>query len=254
MEFATIALLLAGAFFAGLVDAIVGGGGLIQIPLLFTALPAAPPATVFGTNKIAAVFGTAFAASRYARRIEVPWRLALPSAVAAFAASYAGALSVALLPKEWLRPLVLLLLVGVAVHTFLRKDFGTASAARSARRWDPLLAAALGAVLGFYDGFFGPGTGSFLLFLLVRLFALDFLRASASAKFINAATNLGALAYFVPAGQALWQLGLLMAVSNIAGAWVGAHLAIARGAAFVRKVFLGVVTVLIARFAWDTFA
>lgn len=246
-------LLCGGAFFAGLVDAVVGGGGLIQVPLLFSALPAASPATLFGTNKLSSVFGTAFAAWRFGRSIRVPWHMALPAAGAAFAASYGGALTVALLPKDLLRPLVLLLLVAVAIYTFVRKDFGACDAGRIHGRRDMLLAVVLGAVIGFYDGFFGPGAGSFLLFLFVRFFAWDFVRASAAAKIVNAATNLAALLYFVPSGNVVFRLGLAMAVFNMAGALVGSHLALRHGTRFVRRLFLIVVSMLIAKFAYDTF-
>ena len=243
----------AGAFLAGLVDSIVGGGGLIQIPLLFGALPAAPPATLFGTNKLSAVFGTSIAAWRFGRRIAVPWRTALPAAGAAFAASFGGALTVTLIPKEILRPLVLVLLMVVTGYTLLRKDFGLADGGRTRRPRDLPLATTLGAIIGFYDGFFGPGAGSFLLFLFVRFFALDFLRASAAAKIVNAATNFAALLYFVPSGSVIWRLGLTMAVMNIGGSLLGSQLALNRGTRFVRKVFLMVAVLLIGRFGWDTF-
>jgi uncharacterized membrane protein YfcA len=246
-------LLCAGAFFAGLVDAVVGGGGLIQVPLLFSALPAASPATLFGTNKLSSVLGTGFAAWRFGRSIRVPWHMALPAAAAAFAASYAGALTVALLPKDLLRPLVLVLLLAVAVYTFVRKDFGSDDGGRIHGRRDMTLAVVLGAVIGFYDGFFGPGAGSFLLFLFVRFFAWDFVRASAAAKIVNAATNLAALLYFVPSGNVIFRLGFAMAAFNIAGSLVGSHLALKHGSTFVRKLFLIVVSVLIAKFAYDTF-
>jgi hypothetical protein len=246
-------LLLGAAFFAGLVDAVVGGGGLVQVPALFATFPAALPATVFGTNKLASVFGTSAAAWRYARRIELPLAIALPAALAAFAASYGGALVVALLPKEWLRPLVLVLLVLVAFYTMMHKDFGTADGGRIYRGRDRLLAALLGALIGFYDGFFGPGAGSFLIFMFVRVFALDFLRASASSKVVNAGTNLAALLYFVPSGNVLVAIGLGMAAFNIAGSFVGSHLALTRGALFVRKIFLLAVGLLIIKFAYDTF-
>lgn len=247
-------LLLAGmAFVAGLVDAVVGGGGLIQIPALFTVLPQAMPATIFGTNKLAAIFGTASAAWRYARRIEVPWRAALPAAAAAFVCSYLGAMAVSLLPREVLRPLVLILLILVALYTFARKDFGSIDHGRHHGSADMLLAMLFGAVLGFYDGFFGPGTGSFLIFVFIRFFGLDFLRASSAAKIVNVATNAAALLYFGAHGQVLWTVAALMAAFNIAGAVFGTHLALRHGSGFVRKVFLAVATALIVKFAYDTF-
>jgi len=248
-----LVLLCAAAFAAGLIDAVVGGGGLIQIPALFSVLPQASPATVFGTNKLASIFGTASAAVRYARRIDVPWRAALPAAFSAFALSYFGAMTVTLLPKEWLRPLVLLLLVVVTAYTYAKKNLGAVDQRRTHGRKDMLLAACFGGVIGFYDGFFGPGTGSFLIFMFVRFFGLDFLRASVSAKIVNAATNLAALLFFGANAHVLVATGLAMAVFNIGGSLLGSHLAIRHGAGFVRRVFLGVAGVLIVKFAWDTF-
>jgi hypothetical protein len=244
--------LCAGAFLAGLVDAVVGGGGLIQIPLLFNALPNAAPATLFGTNKMASVFGTGSAAWRYARRVAVPWRAVLPAAVSAFVLSYAGAMTVAILPPVLLRPVVLALLIAVAAYTYLRKDFGAADRGWNHGPGDGLIAVLVGGLIGFYDGFFGPGTGSFLIFLFIRFFGLDFLQASAGAKVVNASTNVAALLYFGPHGNLIWPLGLAMALFNITGAVVGTNLALRHGAGFVRRVFLFMAVVLILKFAYDT--
>lgn len=253
MEPIDLILLCAAAFAAGLIDAVVGGGGLIQIPALFSVLPQAQPATLFGTNKLASIFGTTSAAFRYARRIDVPWRAALPAALSAFVLSYFGAMTVALLPKEWLRPLVLALLVIVTVYTYVRKDLGAVDQRRVHGRRDMLLALLFGGVIGFYDGFFGPGTGSFLVFMFVRFFGLDFLRASVSAKIVNASTNLAALLFFGANAHVLLATGLAMAVFNIGGSLIGSHLAIRHGAGFVRRAFLAVAGVFIVKFAWDTF-
>lgn len=252
VEPADLILLCAAAFAAGMVDAVVGGGGLIQIPALFGAMPQAQPATVFGTNKLASIFGTASAAMRYARRIDVPWRAALPAAAAAFLLSYFGAMTVAWLPKDWLRPLVLVLLVVVTLYTYARKDLGAVDQGRRHGPRDMVLAVFFGGLIGFYDGFFGPGTGSFLIFLFVRLFGMDFLKASVSAKIVNAATNLSALLFFGAHGHVLVATGLAMAVFNVGGAQVGSHMAIRHGAGFVRRVFLLVAGVFIIKFAWDT--
>jgi len=248
----TFGLLLLAAAFAGFIDAVAGGGGLIQVPALLTALPGESPATVFGTNKGSSIFGTANAAWRYARRIALPWQVALPAAAAAFAFSFGGAALVSLAPKEWLRPLILVLLVAVFIYTMFKRDFGTVALAPafSGSATRPALLA--GAVLGFYDGFFGPGAGSFMIFAFVRFFGLDFLRASSAAKVVNFSTNLAALAWFAPTGHVLWQLALAMAIFNIAGAMVGSRLAIRHGSGFVRGVFLAVTAVLIAKFGYDT--
>lgn len=251
MEFV---LLGAAAFVAGLIDAVVGGGGLVQIPALFSVLPRETPATLFGTNKCSSVFGTANAAWRYARRVEMPWRTTLPAAAAAFACSYLGAMAVAWLPRDLLRPLIFVLLVLAAVYTFVRKDFGSLHRPQHAGNRELAYALLLGGGIGFYDGFFGPGTGSFLIFLFIRCFGFDFLHASAASKVVNVATNLAALAYFAPAGHLLPLLAAMMALCNIAGSVTGTHLALRHGSGFVRRFFLLVVSALILRFAWDTFA
>jgi uncharacterized membrane protein YfcA len=246
-------MLLAAALFAGFVDAVAGGGGLIQVPSLLMALPAESPATVFGTNKLASIFGTGNAAVRYARRISLPWRIALPAAAAAFLFSFVGAMAVAWLPKSVMRPLVLGLLVLVLIYTVIKPNFGAVSGVQLAavqERWWALL---VGAVLGFYDGFFGPGAGSFMIFAFVHWFRLDFLHASSASKVVNFSTNLAALCYFVPSGHVLWMVGLSMAVFNIAGAILGARLALRHGSGFVRGVFIVVASVLIARLGYDTF-
>jgi uncharacterized membrane protein YfcA len=218
------------------------------------ALPAESPATVFGTNKLASIFGTGNAALRYARRIALPWGIALPAAIAAFVFSFAGAAAVAWLPKDVVRPLVLALLVVVMIYTVVKPNFGAVAGERLATHPERRLALLAGAVLGFYDGFFGPGAGSFMIFAFVRFFRLDFLHASGAAKVVNFSTNAAALAYFVPSGHVLWITGLAMALFNIAGALLGARLALRHGSGFVRGVFIVVAALLIARLGYDTFA
>lgn len=245
-------LLVLAAFFAGAVDAVVGGGGLIQVPALFAVYPQASPATLFGTNKMASVWGTANAAWRYARHIAIPWRVVLPAAFTAFVFAYLGALSVAWLPKDAVRPVVLILLVLVTGHTLLRKDLGLHHRPRFAGSAALFAALLLGGAIGFYDGFFGPGTGSFLVFLLVRGFGFDFMHASAGAKIINVATNVAALLFFVPQGYWLPEVALAMALANVVGSIAGSALALRWGSVFVRRVFLLGAGALILRFAWDT--
>lgn len=247
-------MLLAAALFAGFVDAVAGGGGLIQVPALLVALPAEAPATVFGTNKLASIFGTGNAALRYARRISLPWGLALPAAAAAFLFSFAGAMAVAWMPKEVVRPLVLGLLVLVLVYTVVKPGFGVVSGVRLAPGKERPRALLMGAVLGFYDGFFGPGAGSFMIFAFVHWFRLDFLHASSAAKVVNFSTNAAALAFFAPSGHVLWLTGLGMAMFNIAGAVLGSRLALRHGSGFVRGVFIIVASLLIARLGYDTVA
>ncbi len=255
MDFITpeIMALLFAALMAGAIDAVVGGGGLIQIPALFVAFPNESAATLFGTNKCASVVGTANATWRYARQVKMPWRTILPAAFAAFAFSYIGAVAVTWLPREIVRPLILLLLILSAVYTLKRKDFGLLHRPVHAGHRELVYAVLLGGVIGFYDGFFGPGTGSFLIFLFVRFFGFDFLHASAGAKVVNVATNLAALGYFLPNAYVLPVLAAAMAVANVSGSIMGTRLALKHGSGFIRQLFLITVAVLIVKFSWDTF-
>lgn len=244
-------LLGCAAFLAGLVDAVVGGGGLIQIPVLFSVFPKEIPATLLGTSKLAGVFGTSAAAVNYARRVQVAWSAAAPAAMAAFALSFVGAYTVTRVPGDFVRSLLPVVLLAVAIYTFTKKDFGSIHAPVHSGVTEKLVAVGMGACIGFYDGFFGPGTGSFLMFLFVRFFGFDFLSASAAAKVVNVACNIAALLWFGYSGHLLWQLGLLMAVCQVAGSLVGTRLAIRHGSVFVRKLFLVVVSLLILKTSYD---
>ena len=246
-----VLLLALAAFLAGLVDAVVGGGGLIQLPVLFSAFPREMPATLLGTSKLAGVFGTSAAAVNYARRVRVAWSAAAPAAFAAFSLSFVGAWTVTRVPGDFVRNLLPLILIAVAIYTFRKKDFGVTHAPLHSGRREQGLALLMGAGIGFYDGFFGPGTGSFLMFLFVRFFGFDFLSASAAAKVVNVACNVSALLWFGYSGHLLWQLGLLMAVCQVAGSLVGTRLAIRHGSAFVRRLFLVVVSGLILKTGFD---
>jgi len=248
----TLVLTLA-SLFAGFIDSIVGGGGLILVPALFSVLPGTAPATLLGTNKSASVWGTAAAAAQFHRRVGLRWRNLLPAGVLAFAGSLAGAWAVTVVPGEFLRKLLPVILVALLVYTLARKDMGVHHAPRFSGRAELLATAAIGALLGIYDGFFGPGTGSFFVFLFVRWLGYDFLNAAGSAKMLNVMTNLGALLLLGLKGHVLWQLGLTMAVANVAGSVIGARVAIRHGATFVRKVFIGVVAALILKTAYDAF-
>lgn len=245
-------LLACAAFLAGLVDAVVGGGGLIQIPAIFAVLPKEVPATLLGTNKLASMCGTTVAAAKYARRVKVAWSTAAPAAVAAFALAFVGAWTVTRVPGDFVRSLLPLILLAVAVYTFKKKDFGSVHAPVHSGMKERWLALGVGASIGFYDGFFGPGTGSFLIFLFVRFFGFDFLGASAAAKIVNVACNVSALLWFGYSGHLLWQLAALMAVCQIGGSLVGTRLALKHGSGFVRKLFLAVVSVLIVKTGYDT--
>ncbi len=241
----------AAALFAGFVDAVAGGGGLVQLPALFAVLPDTSAATLFGTNKAASICGTTTAASQYLRRVRLPGAMLATALAGALVGAWLGARTVSALPPEVIRPAVLMLLVGVALHTFRRRELGTFHTPRVKGRAALLAGTVTGLVLGFYDGLFGPGTGAFLVFVYVRVFGYDFLHASAAAKFVNVATNAAALTWFAGHGHLLWPVAGLMAACNVGGAVLGSRLALRFGAPFVRRVFLGVVCVLIAKLAVD---
>jgi uncharacterized membrane protein YfcA len=246
-------ILCAAAMLAGMIDAVVGGGGLIQIPALFSTLPTAAPATLLGTNKLASIWGTSAAALNYARRVRIEWNAAMPAALAAFCFAFLGAFTVTRVPSDFVRKLLPVVLLAVALYTLWRKDFGSAHAPAHEGWMERAIAILVGCGIGFYDGFFGPGAGSFLIFLFVRFFGFDFLAASAVSKIVNVATNLAALLWFGYSGHLLWQVGAMMAVCNVAGSLVGTRLAIRHGSGFVRKIFLVVVSILIAKTSYDAF-
>ncbi len=245
------AALLALAFFAGLVDSVIGGGGLIQVPALLVFLPGVPVATIFGTNKIISLAGTSVAFAKLAGAVPVPWKSMLPAAMIAAVFAFIGARAVSAIDPALLKPLILFLLVAVACYTLMRKDFGALHQPKFAAQHERLVAIAIGAALGFYEGFFGPGTGSFLIFAFVGFLGFNFLTASVSAKIVNITTNLAATAWFAYSGNILYKLAIPMALCNVAGAWVGAHLALNRGSKFLRVFFLCVIAALICRFGWD---
>lgn len=250
MDFLVLAL---AAFLAGFVDAVVGGGGLIQLPALFSVLPNTVPATLFGTSKLAGIWGTSVAAMNYMRAVRLDWSVVLPSSFVAFMFAFAGAFTVTHLPPTYLRMALPFILAAVAVYTFMRKDLGTYHKPMFAGDKERIMAMLVAAGIGFYDGFFGPGTGSFLIFLFVRVFGYDFLRASAVAKVLNVACNAAALLWFGYSGHIIWQVGLVMAVCGVCGSLVGSRLAIRHGSGFVRNMFLIVVSGLILKTAYDAF-
>jgi uncharacterized membrane protein YfcA len=244
-----IALLCAFSLLAGFIDAVVGGGGLIQLPAVLILMPNVALPTLLGTNKFASFFGTSVAVQRYARHVSIEWHVIAPAAVAAGVFAFLGSRTVTLLNPAVLRPLVLILLIAVAIYVFLVKELGLIHKPRHAPHKARLFAMLIGAAIGFYDGFFGPGTGSFLIFAFVGIFGFDFLAASASAKALNWATNAASLLYFTTHGNVLYGIGLAMAASNVLGATLGTRVAIAKGSKFVRVFFLVIVCGLIAKVA-----
>ncbi|MEY4668630.1 MAG: hypothetical protein RL518_1329 [Pseudomonadota bacterium] len=235
------------AFLAGLVDSVSGGGGLIQLPALLVAFPSAPIALLFGTNKFSSVFGTAVAAVRFSRAQSVPMKTCGIAGGMAFIFSFLGARSVSLLDPTLIRPLVIVALFLVLAYTVFKPSLGDMHIPKVAPHREGLVSGCIGGVLGFYDGFFGPGTGSFMLVALVTVLGFDFMRANTLAKVMNVATNIAALAYFIPTGNVLYSLAIVMALANVAGSLVGVTLALTKGARFVRGMLIVVVLALLIK-------
>ena len=246
----TLFLVLA-ALAAGFVDAVVGGGGLIQLPALLVGLPGASVVQIAATNKLASFCGTSISAATYARRIRPDPRTFLPLMLAAFVGSGGGALVASLLPRSAFDPIILVVLVLVGAYVVMRPDVGGLTALRFSGGQHLSMIVITGMTIGFYDGAIGPGTGSFFVFALVGILGYNFLEASAKAKLANWATNLAALVIFVPQGAVIWHLALVMAAANIVGGYLGARVALAQGAGFVRIFFLVVVTAFVVRIGGD---
>jgi uncharacterized membrane protein YfcA len=234
------------ALVAGWVDAVAGGGGLLQVPALLLGLPG-PGVQALGTNKVASVFGTAAATGTYLRKVRPDMRAALPMTVLAFVGSLIGAATASSLPEDVFRPVIIALLVAAWIWVAVSPAMGSQDRLRFAGRRHAVIAAAAGALIGFYDGLLGPGTGSFLLIVLVGLLGYSFLSASVTAKIVNLGTNVAAIIVFGLGGYIWWQVALVMAVFNVVGAVIGARMALRRGSGFVRVVFLVIVAVLIVR-------
>lgn len=246
-----LALLVLAAVAAGFVDAVVGGGGLIQLPALLLGLPNASPVQVLATNKLASICGTSVSSATYYRRVRPDPRTFGPLMLLAFAGAVLGALVASQIPRAAFEPIVLVVLIAVGGYVVLKPDLGSETALRHGRGRHLTTAMLVGFAIGFYDGAMGPGTGSFLVLSLVALLGYSFLDASAKARMANWATNLGALVVFVPQGAVLWKVGLLMGVGNLLGGYVGARVAVSRGARFVRVFFVVVVSAFIVRIGGD---
>ncbi len=249
----TIIILCIAAFAAGFVDAIVGGGGLIQLPVAFIMLPQYPVHTVVGTMKIPAFTGTFFAAIQYIRRVRINWQLIAACAGTAFVAAWTGSYVLSQVSSSFMKPVILCILVVVAIYTFTKKGFGQhTEKEHSVKEW-MIYGISIGLIIGFYDGFIGPGAGSFLVLLFISVLGFDFLKASAHAKLVNLSTNLGSILFFVIKGTILYKIAIPMAIANGLGGIAGARFAILKGNSFVRIFFLLVVTGTIIRFAYDIF-
>jgi uncharacterized membrane protein YfcA len=254
IEWVDIVLLCTAAFCAGFVDAIVGGGGLIQLPAALVILPQFPVASIIGSLKIPAFSGTVFAAWQYVRKVSINWVLLSIICVVAFFASYSGSLLLSKVNNGFMKPVLLVVLTGVAIYTYTKKDFGQQDEERTLSfRRQLQLSVPISVVIGFYDGFIGPGAGSFFMLAFVAFLHFDFLHASAHAKMVNLATNLGSVTLFLVQGKIIWLIALPMAAANSLGGFIGAKLAISKGNRFIRVFFLIIIVGILLRFCWDVF-
>ena len=251
MSALTFLFLALASGFAGFVDAVAGGGGLVQLPALLIGISNEPIPMILGTNKIPSIFGTSSAAASYFKKVRPDLRLTLSMAIPALIGSVEGAHLASHFPTSVFHPLILILLVLVGIYTWRKPNLGLNENLRysaSTRLW---IVAGCGLLIGFYDGLFGPGTGTFLVFLLVIVVGYEFLKASATAKLVNISTNFGAIVTFQITGHIWWKLGLALAFANVTGALIGSRLAIRGGSPLVRKIFLLVVAALITKLSYD---
>ena len=249
----TLLILSVLAFMAGFIDAVVGGGGLIQLPALLVTLPGSSLPTIFGTNKIAALSGTSMAAFQYSRRIRFNLKLLITISITSFIASFFGAKIVSMINPATLKPIILLILIAIAIYSFIKKDLGHVATKQLSIKRQMVLGAIIGLVIGFYDGFFGPGTGSFFVLAFVVILGFEFVQASAYAKIVNCMTNLSALTVFIRQGNYIIGIALLMAIFNITGSIIGSKMALKRGNGFIRIFFLIIVSIMIGRYGYDVF-
>lgn len=238
---------------AGFIDAVVGGGGLIQFPAFMILFPNSSIPTAFGTNKIAGLSGTTIAAVQYAKRVKFNWNLLFVTAFSSFIFSFIGAKLVSRIDVTILKPFIFFMLIAIAIYTFKKKDFGTYSTKALSNKKKYIFGFLLGIIIGFYDGFLGPGTGSFLVLGFVTLLGFEFIEASAYAKIINCITNVSALYVFLSQGNYILEIAIIMAISNISGSIIGTRMAILKGNQFIRKLFLVVVVIMIFRYGYDVF-
>ncbi|WP_186759299.1 TSUP family transporter [Arthrobacter alpinus] len=247
---ATILLIIVAGFAAGWIDAVVGGGGLLQLPVVLM-IPGITPVQALATNKMGSIFGTATSSVTYYKRVKPDLRTALPMAAVALLGSLGGAVVATMLPGSVFKPIIVIALVAVLAFTAFKPSIGELTSLRHSGRKHYVVAVCIGGLIGFYDGLIGPGTGSFLVIAMVSLMGYALIEASAKAKIVNFATNAGALTFFLPNGSLLWGIGLVLGAANMAGGYLGARTAVKQGSKFIRIVFLVVVAALIIKLGID---
>ncbi|MFK7001093.1 sulfite exporter TauE/SafE family protein [Flavobacterium oreochromis] len=253
METYIIILLCFASFIAGLIDAIAGGGGLIQTPIALILLPNSPIANLIGSLKVPAITGTSIAAVHYLKNVKMHWKPLLIMGLFSCVSAFFGSYLLTLVSNDFIKPLLLFILIILAIYTFLKKDFGNHKPKDISKSYFLILGSIISSLIGFYDGFIGPGTGSFLIVSFIVILGLDFLHASAHAKLINIASNMGSLCLFISKGKIIWIIAIPMAICNGIGGWIGAKLAIQKGNQLIRIFFLTVVIGTLIRLSYDIF-
>lgn len=252
-ETITIITLIILSFVAGFIDSVVGGGGLIVVPALLISFPNTPLTTIFGTNKIAALSGTSISAYQYSKRVKFNFKLLIVVSLFAGIASFLGAKIVSYINVNTLKPVVLIILVAIAIYTFIKKDLGNVKTKKLSFYKQLIYGSLFAIIIGFYDGFFGPGVGSFFVLCFVVVLGFEFVEASAYSKVINCVTNIGALFVFIKQGDYILEIALIMAIFNISGNFIGTKISLKNGNAFVRKIFLAIIVMMILRYSYDVF-
>ncbi|WP_136668739.1 TSUP family transporter [Flavobacterium sp. H122] len=253
METYIILLLCIASFLAGFIDAIAGGGGLIQTPVALLLLPNHAVSSLLGSLKIPGFTGTGVASIQYLKKVDMNWKLLLIMAFFACITAFTGSYFVTIVSNDFMKPLLFVVLVLVAVYTFIKKDFGNHTPKEYSAKKSIFLGIIISSLIGFYDGFIGPGTGSFLILAFISILGLDFLHASANAKLVNLASNIGSITLFIFKGKIIWLIAIPMAFCNGLGGWLGAKLAIKKGNGFIRVFFLIVVIGTLIRLSYDIF-
>jgi uncharacterized membrane protein YfcA len=248
----TIAALCCFAFLAGFIDAMVGGGGLVQLPAMFLLLPQFTLAQTLATNKTANFLGTTVSAIQYMKKVKIEWYYLVAVMITAFAGSFGGALLVSHITKEDFMPVIIVVLLLVLAYTIWKKHLGLHHEVKLMGKTKVYLYGSLiGLIIGFYDGLIGPGTGSFLIFAFIIVFGYNFLHASANAKIINWVTNIAAISFFLFGGHIMWHIAIPVGLANMAGSYAGSHLAMKKGSSFIRLFFIAVVLCLVIKLGYS---
>jgi len=248
-----IIILCIAALAAGFIDAIIGGGGLVQTPVTLITLSKFPLATLLGTTKIPSIFGTSIAAVQYSLKVKIQWRLIAVMCSIAITAAYIGSKTVSMMSNSFMKPIIFFILILVSIYTYAKKDFGISAAKGLSKRNEMIYGSLFALLIGFYDGFIGPGAGSFMVLFFISILGYDFLKASAHSKLVNVSTNLGSIIFFSGSGHILYQYAIPMAICNFTGSLIGARLALLKGNKFIRIFFLLVIAGTIIRFGYDIF-